>query len=129
MAASPTARTIRFLRETDYAFRVPDAFFTGQRFITGKILAEAPLIRFRHDCIERGFDLCPDLVTKQHLLQYALFRNAAEAHESRTEFLMTDGEMIVFDNTRLLHGRTDFQDPLRHLVRVRMHERQHAEAQ
>ncbi|HEX3993404.1 MAG TPA: TauD/TfdA family dioxygenase [Acetobacteraceae bacterium] len=41
---------------------------------------------------------------------------------------MADGEMIVYDNTRLLHGRTDFQDPLRHLVRVRMHEREPAEA-
>lgn len=116
------------MREADYAFRVPDAFFTGQRFITGKILAEQPLIRFRHDCIERGFDLCPDLATERHRFYYSLFRSAAETHASRTEFLMADGEMIVYDNTRLLHGRTDFQDPVRHLIRVRMHERQHAEA-
>jgi hypothetical protein len=125
---SQGADCIRFLREADYAFRVPDAFFTGQRFITGKILPEEPMIRFRHDCIERGFDLCPDLATKEHRFYYSLFRNAAEAHASRTEFLVADGEMIVFDNTRLLHGRTDFQDPVRHLIRVRMHEREHAEA-
>jgi len=122
------ADCIRFLRETDYAFRVPDAFFTGQRLITGRILGEEPMIRFRHDCIERGFELCPDLATQHHRFYYTLFRNAVEAHSSRTEFLMADGEMIVFDNTRLLHGRTDFQDPLRHLVRVRMHERTRAEA-
>jgi alpha-ketoglutarate-dependent taurine dioxygenase len=122
------ADCIRFLRESDYAFRVPDAFFTGQRIITGKILAEEPMIRFRHDCIERGFDLRPDLATKEHRFNYSLFRDAAEAHASRTEFLMADGEMIVYDNTRLLHGRTDFQDPVRHLVRIRMHERKPAEA-
>jgi hypothetical protein len=58
------ADCIRFLREADDAFRVPDAFFTGQRFITDKILADEPTIRFRHDCIERGFDLCPDLATR-----------------------------------------------------------------
>ena len=122
------ADCIRFLREADYAFRVPDAFFTGRRFITGRILADAPMLRFRHDCIERGFDLCPDLATAEHRSNYALLRDAAEAHASRTEFLMADGEMIVFDNTRLLHGRTDFQDPLRHLVRVRMRQRTQAEA-
>lgn len=122
------ADCIRFLRETDYAFRVPDAFFTGQRFITGRILGDDPVIRFRHDCIERGFELCPELATKEHRLHYARFRTAAEAHESRAEFLMGDGDMVVFDNTRLLHGRTDYQDPLRHLIRVRMRARNRAEA-
>lgn len=126
--ASHGADCIRFLRENDYAFRVPDAFFTGQRFITAKILAEEPMIRFRPDCIERGFDLRPDLATKEHRFYYSLFRDAVEAHASRTEFLMADGEMVVYDNTRLLHGRTDFQDPLRHLIRVRMRERKHTEA-
>jgi alpha-ketoglutarate-dependent taurine dioxygenase len=117
------ADCILFLREAVFAYWVPDAFFTGQRFITEKILAEEPAIRFRHDCIERGFELCPDLATKEHRSYYALFRKAAESHASRTEFLMADGEMIVYDNTRLLHGRTDFQDAARHLIRVRMHER------
>jgi hypothetical protein len=75
-----------------------------------------------------GFDLCPDLATEEHRFNYSLFRTAVQAHPSRTEFLMADGDVIVFDNTRLLHGRTDFQHPVRHLVRVRMHERKHAEA-
>jgi alpha-ketoglutarate-dependent taurine dioxygenase len=121
------AACIRFMRETDYAFRVPDAFFAGQRFITGKILSEDPMIRFRHDCIERGFDLCPDLATKEHRFYYSLFRTSAEAHASRSEFMMSDGDMIVFDNTRLFHARTDYQDPVRHLIRVRMHEREAVE--
>jgi len=114
---------IRFMRETDYPFRVPDAFFTGERFITAKILADKPLIRFRYDCIERGFDLCPDLATDAHRFFCALFRDAIEMHASRNTFLMEDGDLIVYDNTRLLHGRTDFRDPLRYLIRVRMHER------
>jgi alpha-ketoglutarate-dependent taurine dioxygenase len=125
---SQGADCIRFMRKTDYAFRVPDAFFTGQHFITGRILAEEPMIRFRHDSIERAFDLCPDLATKEHRFFVSLFRDAAEAHASRTEFLMADGDMIVLDNTRLFHARTDYNDPLRHLIRVRMRERRHAEA-
>lgn len=124
---SQGADCIRFMRETDYAFRVPDAFFAGQRLIRSRILADDTMIRFRHDCIEQGFDLCPDLATMEHRFYYALLRDAAEAHASRTEFLMADGEMIVFDNTRLLHGRVDYQDPQRHLIRVRMAERKHAE--
>jgi hypothetical protein len=117
------ADCIRFMRGTDYAFRVPDAFFVGQRFITGRILGDDPVIRFRHDCIEGGFELCPELATEEHRFYYSLFRSSAEAHASRTEFLMSDGDMIVFDNTRLFHARTDYLDPVRLLIRVRMHER------
>jgi len=128
-ATTPQGRDcIRFMRGTDYAFRVPDAFFAGRRFITAKILADDPLIRFRHDCIEDGFDLCPELATDEHRFYYSLFRTSVEAHPCRTEFLMSDGDLIVFDNTRLFHARTDFQDPERHLIRVRMHDRQVAEA-
>jgi hypothetical protein len=120
------ADCIRFMRETDYAFRVPDAFFTGERFITSRILSDDPLIRFRHDCIEMGFELCPSLATKEHRFYYSLFRKSVEAHASRAEFMMADGDLVVFDNTRLLHARTDFQDPARHLIRVRMRERRAA---
>jgi hypothetical protein len=128
-ASSPEGRDcIRFMRETDYAFRVPDAFFSGERYITARILADDPVIRFRHDCIEMGFDLCPALATEQHRFYYSLFRRSAEAHASRCEFMMTDGEMVVLDNTRLFHARTDFRDPARHLIRVRMREQRSAEA-
>jgi hypothetical protein len=115
---------IRFMRETDYAFRVPDAFFTGERFIISRILSDDPVIRFRHDCIEMGFDLCPEFATEQHRFYYSLFRKSVEAHTSRSEFMMSDGDMVVFDNTRLFHARTHYQDPARHLIRVRMRERQ-----
>ena len=117
------ADCIRFMRDMDYPFRVPDAFFVGQTVIAAKILAEDPILRFRHDCIERGFALRPDLATDRHRFYYALFRNAVEAHSSRTEFLMSNGDMIVYDNTRLLHGRIDYGDPERYLIRVRMRER------
>jgi len=123
------ANCIRFMRKNDYAFRVPDAFFRGERMITGKILSDDPMIRFRHDCIEAGFDLCPELATEEHRFYYSLFRNAVEAHDSRTEFMMSDGDLVVFDNTRLLHARTDYQDPARLLIRVRMRERRVAVAQ
>lgn len=113
---------IRFMREMEYPFRVPDAFFIGERFITAKILADEPLIRFRYDCLERGFDLCPKLATRDHRFYCGIFRDAIETHASRNTFLMADGDLIVYDNTRLLHGRTDFCDPLRHLIRVRMHD-------
>ncbi len=119
---------IRFMRETDYAFRVPDAFFAGERFIVGRILSDDPVIRFRHDCIEMGFDLCPELATQDHRFYYAYFRKSIEAHASRAEFTMDDGDLVVFDNTRLLHARTDYQDPDRHLIRVRMRERRPAHA-
>jgi alpha-ketoglutarate-dependent taurine dioxygenase len=81
------------------------------------------MIRFRPDSIEQGFALCPQLATERHRFNYSLFRNAAESHASRTEFMMANGEMIVLDNTRVLHARTDYTDPARSLIRVRMRQR------
>jgi TfdA family taurine catabolism dioxygenase TauD len=119
---------IRFMRSTDYAFRVPDAFFVGARFIISRILSDDPVIRFRHDCIEGGFELCPELATDEHRFYYSLFRRSAEAHGSRVEFMMADGDLVVLDNTRLFHARTNYHDPARHLIRVRMRERQSVSA-
>lgn len=119
---------IRFLREADYAFYIPDTFHAGERFIISRVLSDGPVIRFRHDCIEMGFQLCPKLATNAHRFYYSLFRNAAEAHASRSEFTMSDGDMVVLDNTRLFHVRTHYNDPARHLIRIRMRDRRSAEA-
>ncbi len=116
-------RCIELLRRLHFPFRVPDAFFASSRLITAPVLGDAPLVRFRPDCIERGFAMRPDLDTPDHRWAFDYFRAAAETHRSQTLHRLRSGEMIVFCNHRLLHARTDYTDPARHLTRVRMRQR------
>lgn len=124
LATSPDGRTcLDLLRNLEFPFAVPDAFFAGTKLITAPVLADEPLIRFRHDCIERGFALRPDLDTPDHRWAYGYFRQAAEQHRSQTLYRLRRGEMIIFCNHQLLHARTDYSDTARHLIRIRMRQR------
>ena len=112
------ARTLRF------PFHVPEAFYrAGPRVITAPILGDKPLIRFRPDAIENGFAAMPELATNEHRWAFQAIWEAIETHDRILEYMLQDGEFIVFDNHRLLHARGDFSDPGRHLVRIRMAER------
>ncbi len=112
------ARTLRF------PFEIPQAFYrAGPRVITAPILGDKPLIRFRPDAIENGFAAQPELATNEHRWAFQAIWEAIETHDRILEYMLQDGEFIVFDNHRLLHARGDFSDPGRHLVRIRMAER------
>lgn len=112
---------LAILREQEFPFRVPDAFFTGNRVITAPIIADKPLIRFRYDCVMDGFKLRDDLRTNDRIWAVQHFRDAAENSDSRLLYQLRRGEALIFNNHELLHARTNFEDPERYLIRVRMH--------
>lgn len=111
------------LRRTEFPFRVPDAFHAGEDVITAPVLADDPLIRFRYDCIMSGFDLRPELRTPEAAWAVEHFAGFMRGCDAAVSYRVNRGEMIVSDNHRLLHSRTDFVDPNRLLIRVRMHQR------
>jgi alpha-ketoglutarate-dependent taurine dioxygenase len=109
------------LRTLRFPFQVPEAFYrVGPRVITAPILADKPLIRFRPDAIQAGFEAMPELATNHHRWAFQKIWEAIEHHDDVLEYMLQDGEFIVFDNHGLLHARGDFSDPHRHLVRIRM---------
>ena len=110
---------LQVLRQQEFPFRVPDAFFKGDRVVTGRVLGD--VVRFRHDCLMAGFAVREDMRTNERLWAVEHFRNAAETSHARISYRLLDDEAIVVDNHRLLHARTNFEDRERHLIRVRMH--------
>jgi alpha-ketoglutarate-dependent taurine dioxygenase len=38
-------------------------------------------------------------------------------HELRTSVLIPDGSLLIWDNQRMLHGRSEYLDRSRHLTR------------
>lgn len=111
---------IEILRNNEFPFRVPDAFFKGERLFTAPVLGENPFVRFRYDCIEAGFALREDLRTNERVWAIEHFRDKAETSDARMFYQLQDDELIVIDNHIMLHARTDFEDLDRHLIRVRM---------
>jgi alpha-ketoglutarate-dependent taurine dioxygenase len=123
-ATADGPRCIKLLRTLRFPFQIPEAFYRdGPRVITAPILADKPMIRFRPDSIQNGFEAMPELASEQHRWAFRKVWEAIETHPEVLEYMLNDGEFIVFDNHRLLHARGDYSDPLRHLVRIRMAER------
>lgn len=112
---------LQILRTQHFPFRVPDAFYKGERIVTAPVLGERPFVRFRHDCLMAGFALREDLRSNERVWAIEHFRAAAETSESRLCHKLQPDEAIILDNHIMLHARTDFEDRDRHLIRVRMH--------
>lgn len=112
---------LAILRDREFPFWVPDAFFKDERVVTAPVIGERPLIRFRYDSLMNGFELRPDLRTNERLWAVEHFRSVAEESEARITYLLRRGEALIFDNHDVLHARTDFADPARFVIRVRMH--------
>jgi len=112
---------LAILRREQFPFRVPDAFFKGERVITAPVLAERPFVRFRGDCLAAGFAIREDLRSNERLWAIEHFRAAAESSEHCMNYRLLPDEALVLDNHIMLHARTDFADQSRHLIRVRMH--------
>jgi len=112
---------IQILRDNEFPFRVPDAFFRDERLMTAPVLGDEPFVRFRHDCLMAGFALREDLRTNERLWAIEHFRAKAEASEARVFYQLQPDEAVIIDNHKMLHARTDFSDRERHLIRVRMH--------
>lgn len=84
------------------------------------ILGRQPAIRFRKDVLEKGFQARPDLDTPEARQAIATLLETMNGHPALVTKALPDGAIALCSNHRMLHGRTSFEDPQRHLVRVRM---------
>lgn len=114
-------RCSALLRGTIYPFRTPDAFSGKEQLITAPILSDDPEIRFRHDCLIDGFSAVPDLDTPERRWAVEYFSDFLEHRATRQTFLGLRDQLVIVDNRKSLHARTDYQDPERHLIRARLH--------
>jgi alpha-ketoglutarate-dependent taurine dioxygenase len=111
-----------------FPFRIPttftqngtvDAIETTQAPIFGSDPNE-PLIRFRHDTLEKGFQARPDLDVPEAREALRVLSHVLENKVNILNYYMQDDDLVVCDNHTALHGRTIYLDKSRHCVRVRM---------
>ena len=113
------------LKNTKFPFRVPSVFTadgtdTDIEYFLGSILSENPKIRYRKETIDKGvlasgIKLSPTQVKAINAIEEIL-QNPKEVVTN----LLEKDEVIFVNNHELLHNRTDYHDPERFLIRVRI---------
>ncbi len=111
--AAMSMKSRRTLRHTQFKIRVPQEFMQDKAFIMGSIVDKQGNFRFRkeiialEECNEAQLEAISELET---LLQ--------DESMIESRFLKT-GTIMLLDNRRFLHARTEVKDKNRHLLRMR----------
>lgn len=109
------------MEENLFPFRTPDAFSSEEKIVWAPIL-EGNTIKFRYDSIRRGLvdSMHDNRISTQMIESLEWFNEFVETRAVYEEFRLNDGETMIFDNRRVLHARTDYEDVERHLLRIRV---------
>lgn len=111
----------RILRETKYPFIVPNVFKKqgeNPEYNFGSILGDNE-IRFRVDTLEKALALNSDFCTPEQVDAYKTLKDIILNTAKTQAFFLEDRDAIFINNRTMLHGRSSFKDPNRHMLRVR----------
>jgi alpha-ketoglutarate-dependent taurine dioxygenase len=115
---------LNILSTYPFPFRVPTTFTRAGTVDTiettlAPIFAHQPLIRFRRDTIEQGFQVRPDLDVPEARQALKVFFHVLENKVNVVTHYMPDDSLMICDNHTVLHGRTIYLDTKRHFLRIR----------
>lgn len=112
---------IETLRTVKYPFLVPSIFSKEKltpEIIYAKIIDDKIPIRYRYDSIIRGLKYSIKFSKKQvDAINY--FDSFLNNYKNKETFLLNEGEVLIVNNYKILHSRTEFFNLNRHLLRVR----------
>lgn len=115
-----------------WPFEIPSAFANPQASDHEPSIGHYPIlsrstkvdsafnIRWRYDAILKGLAAYPELATPQRLAALSLVHDLIENNVPCFKHLLDDDSLLWVDNHHMLHGRTHFTDPGRHLIRIRI---------
>lgn len=114
-----------------FPFAVPDVFLSEEEFAAPErkalvfpVFGSTVGFRFRHDAIRRGFAQRPELASSRAEWAIEFFNDYLIDFSERTpKVKLESGDVLIANNHRVLHARTDFSDSNRLLWRARMAER------
>jgi len=114
---------VNTLSNTKYPFIVPNVFRLGEgaqpEFNYGPILRDSE-IRFRIDTFEKALLAAPEICTVEQIEAFEYLKNLIRTTKSTQTFFLETGDLLFINNKTMLHGRSSFNDPGRHLLRIRM---------
>ncbi len=121
--ASDASRVEHTLRNTDFPFIVPNVFKKNSgdefEFNFGPVLRDNE-IRFRVDTFEKALKARPDLCTEEQVRAFEILKNVILNNTKTLAFHLQAKDLIFINNKTMLHGRSEFKDQSRHLLRIRL---------
>lgn len=113
------------LENSLFPFAVPSVFSRDANqvhFIFAPIISDRKSIRYRFDTIDQGlkYSNISEVDNIKQVWALNFFREHITSHSSVVKLYLEDGEILILDNETVLHGRTSFSDPDRHILRTRM---------
>ena len=116
---------IAYLTKTQLPFRIPTTYTRERRQDTPEItyapvFSDRPKIRYRKDTLEAGLIVDPRLDTAETRRALGILENALEDPGSAISTALPADSLLISNNHEGLHGRTEFSDPDRHLIRIRI---------
>jgi len=120
----PDGKQIRkILSTTNYPFIIPNVFKKSEsenpEFNFGPILRENE-IRFRVDTFEKALKFPEAICSSEQLEAYKELKKIVLNSSSIQQFYLEPCDLIFVNNKTMLHGRSEFKDAKRHLLRIRM---------
>lgn len=117
-----------YLTEHEVPFRVPSVFSANERVAEvrrNKVFwrneaGEGWGMRWRYDAIIKGCEQDKAGPSSAMLESILCLNDVIERQAPKYCCYLRDGDLLIANNTRVLHGRSDYVDPSRHLLRVRM---------
>jgi len=114
---------IEILSSTDYPFIVPNVFKKSKEdkveFNYGPILRENE-IRFRVDTFEKALMHKEAICSTAQIEAYQILKEVILNNYFTQYFYLEAKDLIFINNKTMLHGRSEFSDDKRHLIRIRM---------
>jgi alpha-ketoglutarate-dependent taurine dioxygenase len=111
------------LRNSNYPFIVPNVFKKDTEkefeFNFGPMLRDNE-IRFRIDTMEKALIVHPEYATPEMQEAYKALKELILQTNRTQKFFLEDDDLILINNKTMLHGRSEFTDSNRHLLRIRM---------
>lgn len=115
------------LWETPLPFRVPSVYASGDdrlELFMAPVFARSSAgeltMRWRYDSIVKGLAARPLLASPALTAALELVNGIVEQHAPRFQRQLPDDTLLWADNHRVLHGRGDYSDAERHLIRIRI---------
>jgi hypothetical protein len=114
---------IDILSTTDFPFIVPNVFKKDenkeQEFNYGPILRSNE-IRFRIDTFEKALKFSDNICIEAQLNAYQELKKIVTNRALMSTLFLEPGDLLFINNKTMLHGRGEFEDSERHLLRIRM---------
>lgn len=118
---------------TPLPFRVPSVYAASDEQVEIELApvferqGGALTMRWRYDALLKGLAARPALDTPAVRAALDLLHEVIEQRAPRFCQQLPDDTLLWADNRRTLHGRADYTDAARHLIRIRMANRPNAE--